>query len=350
MKVLYLSAWYPTNRDRMSGLFVAKHAEALTRLGIDVRVVYTERTGLRYWVEMIRQLRALSRTGWRPDLIQLNVLTKNALIALYYKWILHIPYILVEHWSGYTDDNGAFAQTSSFHRWWVRLAARQASAILPVSRPLMAAMQRWGLTNEHYQLINNVVDDFFLTGHRPPRPANIGCRFLHVSCFDDKAKNISGILRAFKQVYEHRQDISLTLVGTGVDYANVHAYAETLALPEGVVSFTGELMPNEVAQQFLNHDAFVLFSNYENAPVVISEALATGTPLISSMVGGIADMVPEECGVLVPKNDEAALAQAMSTMAEHYNDYDTATIRIFGTQYSMHEVGQNLLTFYQSLL
>ena len=45
MKVLFLSAWYPTPRDAMAGLFVQKHAEAVAQQGHDVRVLFLNTQG-----------------------------------------------------------------------------------------------------------------------------------------------------------------------------------------------------------------------------------------------------------------------------------------------------------------
>ena len=52
MTVLFLSAWYPTERDAMAGLFVQMHAEAVMQHGADVKVLYTEAKGIRWYIEM----------------------------------------------------------------------------------------------------------------------------------------------------------------------------------------------------------------------------------------------------------------------------------------------------------
>ncbi len=44
MKVLFFSAWYPSKRDAMAGLFVQKHAESVAQQGADVRVLYSDAT------------------------------------------------------------------------------------------------------------------------------------------------------------------------------------------------------------------------------------------------------------------------------------------------------------------
>ena len=77
MKVLYLSAWYPSSEDAMSGLFVQKHMHAVARQGADVRVIYSSARGLRWWREILHQWLELKRTWGLPDVVQMNVLDKN---------------------------------------------------------------------------------------------------------------------------------------------------------------------------------------------------------------------------------------------------------------------------------
>ncbi len=115
-----------------------------------------------------------------------------------------------------------------------------------------------------------------------------------MSCFDEKAKNVKGLLRAAKMLSEKRQDWRLVLVGTGVDYAEVRDYAQTLEIPEELLEWTGELTPREVAEQMHKADAFVLSSRYETYGVVLAEAVAADLPIISTPVG-----IAEETGALI---------------------------------------------------
>ena len=45
MKVLFISAWYPNRYDEMAGLFVRKHAQAVSQF-CEVEVLYSEHTVL----------------------------------------------------------------------------------------------------------------------------------------------------------------------------------------------------------------------------------------------------------------------------------------------------------------
>ena len=51
MKILFLTPWYPSAKDAMSGLFVQKHVEAVRAQGCDVRVIFstTWRDTRRQW-------------------------------------------------------------------------------------------------------------------------------------------------------------------------------------------------------------------------------------------------------------------------------------------------------------
>ena len=59
-------------------------------------------------------------------------------------------------------------------------------------------------------------------------------------------------------------------------------------------------------------DAAILSSIWENFPHTVVEALAVGTPVIATDVGGVAEVVHDgENGLLVPAGDAAALADAV---------------------------------------
>lgn len=48
---------------------------------------------------------------------------------------------------------------------------------------------------------------------------------------------------------------------------------------------------------------------YDNSPVVISESLLSGTPVLGSAIGGIPEVIPKEVGYLIPPRDALALAE-----------------------------------------
>ena len=324
MKVLYLTPWYPSKKDEMSGLFVRKHVEAVRAQGVEVRVIFAES-----WRETVRQWKALRREGWIPDVVQLNVIQKQGLLALWLKKRYGIPYVIVEHWSGYLPENGMFKRLSAIKKRIYRRIAAQAEQVLCVSQRLQQAMQDCGIRAQQWGLIDNVVDGFFFEKVESKktevesRKTKVESKktkveskktLLHVSCFDERAKNVKGLLRAAKMLSEKRQDWKLVLVGTGVDYTDVRAYADTLDIPEGLLEWTGELTPSEVAERMHEADALVLSSRYETYGVVLAEAAAAGLPILSTPVGiaeNVANLiVPQE----IAQNKPGRMAEFMETI------------------------------------
>ena len=327
----------------MSGLFVQKHVEAVRAQGCDVRVIFSQ--SLR---DTWHQWKALRREGWMPDVVQLNVIQKQGLFALWLKKHYGIPYLIVEHWSGYLPQNGMFMRMLAPKKKMYRLIAKEASMLLTVSEPLTKAMQACGIENARWEHIDNLVDDFFFENPNTPNTPITRKTLLHVSCFDERAKNVKGLLRAAKMLSEKRQDWRLVLVGTGVDYEDVRVYADNLEIPDGVLEWTGELTPREVADEMHNADALVLSSRYETYGVVLAEAVAAGLPILSTPVGiaeQVADIiVPQE----IAQHKPGRFAEFIETIL--WNEKITHHPSPITNQFTANAIGRKLTAVYDSCL
>lgn len=328
MKVLYLSVWYPSEKDKMAGLFVQKHAQAVAAQGAEVRV----------------------NTLWtKADLVQLNVLTlKMGMVAYVLKRVFGIPYIIVEHWSGYLPQNGQYERFPRWKRALLEEIAREASGIYPVSQMLEDNMKRCGIVNQKWGRVQNVVDDFFYEERAKDKEQGQRCRLLYVGCFDEKAKNVKGLLRAVKKVSEQRQDFRLTLVGTGKDWQLCRNYANELAIPDSMLRWTGEVSPQKVARYIQQSDVLLLPSNYETYGVPMAEAMAAGIPSIETDTCGL--RLSEDCGVSIPPQNDKALVEAIVAILDHYAEYDANKIRIAGKRFASEIVGEDLMTIYKQTI
>jgi len=77
--------------------------------------------------------------------------------------------------------------------------------------------------------------------------------------------------------------------------------------------FAGRVGHDLLPLYYTAADVCVIPSHYEPFGLVAIEAMACGTPVIASDVGGLRfTVVPEETGLLVPAQDEAAFAQAIA--------------------------------------
>ena len=108
----------------------------------------------------------------------------------------------------------------------------------------------------------------------------------------------------------------LELVGAGADRPALEAVVAARRL-EDRVRFAGALPRHEVLAHLAGARAAVLSSAWENLPHAAVEALAVGTPVVSTAVGGVPEVVRDgQNGLLVPPNDPAALAAALRSILD----------------------------------
>jgi glycosyltransferase involved in cell wall biosynthesis len=131
----------------------------------------------------------------------------------------------------------------------------------------------------------------------------------------EPVKNLPLLLEAFARVAEPL-DARLLIAGSGSQEAALRAQIAALGLA-GRAELLGYVTS---PRPFLAAaDAFVLASDEEGFGQVLSEAMREGLPVISTdAAGGGARFVLDDgrAGMLVPKGDREALAQAMTAMAD----------------------------------
>ena len=366
--IVFLARWYPHRYDPMFGLFVQRHAEAAA-LYNDISVVYVHpdnqndivdetinnvRTIRIYYkqsrlkiINLLRFFKANNKALKRlckPDIIHVHILTRLGIIARWQKLVHGTPYIITDHWSRYLPGNDF---SGFFRKWATKIVVRHASVVTTVTENLAIAMQNHGSKNPKYMVLPNVVDTnlFKIKQHENSIP-----KIIHISCFEDKSKNISGLLESLKILKDHNIAYQAVLIGDGMDYEAMKQKAVSLQLNDRV-TFTGMLQGQELVDALASGDFLVLSSNYENMPVVILEAFACGLPVVSTNVGGISEIVNESNGLLVPPHDAENLADAIQKMLESYQSYDANTLRdSIIKKFSNEAVGKLLNSLYSTTL
>ena len=109
--------------------------------------------------------------------------------------------------------------------------------------------------------------------------------------------------------------VALVVVGDGPEQTKAQRLAADPRL-DGRVRLLGAQPRETVLELFAAADGAILASGWENFPHTVVEALAAGTPVIATAVGGVAEVVHDgENGLLVPAGDAEALAAAIRRFA-----------------------------------
>jgi glycosyltransferase involved in cell wall biosynthesis len=121
------------------------------------------------------------------------------------------------------------------------------------------------------------------------------------------------LLRAFAELSGAFAGIPLRLVFAGPDESGLKTQLDQMASQLGVrskVRFTGPIFDQSKWAAYRDADVFVLPSQNENFGNTAAEAVAAGTPVIVTEQCGIAPLLANEAGLVVP-HDAAALRQAL---------------------------------------
>lgn len=134
-------------------------------------------------------------------------------------------------------------------------------------------------------------------------------------------KGVGDLISAFKVASAQNPDLRLLVVGRGSLLPSLLRLVSTLSLEEKVI-FAGAASDELLPRYYAACDFAILPSRdrSEGFGLVLLEAMASGRPVIGSMVGGITDVIRQgETGILVEPNESAALVDAIVRMS---NDPD----------------------------
>jgi D-inositol-3-phosphate glycosyltransferase len=176
-------------------------------------------------------------------------------------------------------------------------------------------------------------------------------------------KGVDNVVRGFARLVKgHGVQARLAIVGGESEVPDPAATPEIgrlqdLAREEGVedlVVFAGRQSPERLKYYYSAADIFVTTPWYEPFGITPVEAMACGTPVVASNVGGIKFTVRDgETGYLVRPNDPDALAERMAHLYRHpklLSIFGRQAIRRVGDLFTWQKVTAAIATLYEDVL
>ena len=285
-----------------------------------------QKTIRRHWLESgIRLFRKYLKTEGHPDIVHCHNALFAGILTRLIKKDFRIPYVITEHSSAFA--RGLYPTV--FHDE-VRDVYHEANRLIVVSPKLGSVLESmFGGAAQDWEWVPNVVDPIFedqpahqVGNQRKKGPFNI----LSVGNID-RNKNHSSLVEAFANMFKGHENVFLRIGGEGPLLNMLINLSEKLKVDKQVV-FIGYLSRSEVLSEMDRCAFLVLPSHYETFGVVLIEALSRGKPLVATACGGPECIVNVDNGLLVEKNNTAALGSAMHTLFNTMTNYDADRIRM----------------------
>jgi glycosyltransferase involved in cell wall biosynthesis len=162
-----------------------------------------------------------------------------------------------------------------------------------------------------------------------------------------KSKGIGDLLDAYELL---NTDCTLIVAGPPADDGYVDRLQE---YNEHEVRYLGYAEQEVLDALYRRADLFVFPTRSDVFPLVTLEALAAGTPVVSTTVGGVPEQITQDTGVLVSPEQPKELAEAVNELLANTDRRATmgdAAIARSKNKYSWDSVAQKTIEIYEQIV
>jgi len=350
-KVVAPVPWFPSSNPRFGEYAAfARAPREEQRCGIDVvhpRYVTVPKVGMSLAPLLLAAgaypaVKNIIRRGYDFEIIDAHYFYPDGVAAAMIGRWLDIPVVITARG---TDINllPQFAAPRRMILW----AARRAAALVTVSAALKAALIHLGVEANKIHVLRNGVDTrLFQPADREAERARLkltGTVLLMVgNLLALKGHDIVlGALREFSEA-------CLLIIGEGREERNLKGLARALGIQDRV-RFLGAMPQEDLAAYYRAADALVLASSREGWPNVLLEAMACGTPVVATRVGGTPEIVAApEAGVLANERSEHGIEEALRRLFQNYPDRKLT--RRYAERFGWDETTRGQLQLFEGVL
>jgi glycosyltransferase involved in cell wall biosynthesis len=384
MKVLMISP-YPTVKGKILGgvqAVATSLVSALTRIeeieSLYVLCFYVGQPPLKSWVQDGKQINIFIKApnvleastfflfdrvrAWvianqiRPDVIHGQGVGKDGYISTH----LGYPSLATVH--GVSSVEARLGTKSVRNNIAISLADRRMDSTLKFANVVIsttkydATIVHPKVSGHHLLIRNPVSQEFFTMGGNNSFHNNADRFEILFAGTIIPRKNITGLLKAFKDVLKYIPNVGLTLIGPQTDkvyFKKCQALVIKLGLSQNI-RFLGHVDQDLLLDELRKCSCLVLFSNEETSPTIIMQAMAVGKPVVASSVGGVPELVNNGLtGYLVSAQNDIELGNRLVEMLEDKQGrirMGTTAQEYARKHFSPEKVAESTFSAYQSAL
>ena len=208
------------------------------------------------------------------------------------------------------------------------------------------------------------------TGHFYPIPKDEAREFLGVPATKkiilyvgriEPLKGIDTLIKAVAQLRIDIEQVTLAIIGGDPNVSSERMSQEMARLQKmcddlglgGMVVFLGKRAQNTLPYYYSAAEVLVMPSHYESFGMVALEAMACGTPVIASQVGGLAFLVQDgETGYHVPDQEPSQLSEKLTLLLGNPDQHDAMGLRAaeYAKNYAWVNIAPQIIDVYKEFI
>lgn len=294
--------------------------------------------------------------------------------------VLHIQTPFIAHYAGLrlakelglptVETYHTFFEEYLFHyvpwlpKSWLKAAARgftrsqcnKVDALIVPSRPMLEVMQRYGVTQPMHIIPTGLHLDEFAGGDGPTFRRQYGIEDQRpVMAFVGRIaheKNIDFLLKVLVRVVQKLPNALLVVAGEGPAVPHIKKMVARLGLTDNVLMVGYLDRESQLLDCYRAADLFVFSSKTETQGLVVLEAMAVGTPVVSTAYMGTKDVLVDGQGAWIAEDDEQDFADKVHHLLS--NPEERVSLGRKGQDYlqqwTASQMTQNMLELYSGLI
>ena len=379
MKVLIIPSWYPEGEDKLMGIYHKEYTEALAKNGVDVDMLFVKRERLRnplkylfmkkceiiqengYKLYKIRMLdfesvclkfhmclytkklfkiyKTYLKENKKPDILHAQVTIPAGYAVKKLGEKIDVPVIITEHSSHFTKYfEGKYKDYGLY-------------AIKNTKFTTVSNLMKKQVENEikEIDILPNLVDTEIFKKEKYKRDNN-KVNLITVSAFRI-GKGIEDIIKALNILVNDKKqsNIHLSIVGDGYNRDFYEKTAQELNLTK-YITFHGVKSKSEIAELLSKNDIFIVGSHYESFCIPGIEALASGTPIVSTKCHGPEEYLDKKCGEFCEVKNPEDMAEKILIAIKNIDKYDMEHMRNIADKYSAKEISKKAIAIYKKMI
>ncbi len=162
-------------------------------------------------------------------------------------------------------------------------------------------------------------------------------------------KRINLLIEAAAKANNSGVEVNLDIAGDGNLMNPLKELSEKLGAGK-CVNFLGRVPQQQMPELYRNNDIFLMSSAHEGMSNAMLEAMASGLPIITTRCEGVDELIADN-GVILENPDAAALAEAISKLAENQQSYKTmsAAARAKAKEFSWNKAAEQYEQLYRRI-